>query len=171
MKSWLWGGVALWMAIVVAGSGLAWFAIDRAGRQVSTAEPLVPDRTGATSTPDTAAPSPTPTTHPTTPTSSTPTPTVPTPTAAPSRSPTTEHPRFRTWTGTAGSVTVSCSGSQSRLVGASPADGWRAERQESDDDISVTFERNEVEVEVQARCTASGPVFEVDSHTEDEGQE
>ena len=161
MKRWMWAGAALWLAIVGIGAGLAWIAIDGAGRQVTASEPLTPDRTSAASTPTTGLPSATPTE----PASG------PTPTTATSQPAPTDRPRFRTWTGAAGSVTVSCTGLRAQLKGATPADGWRVERTESGAEVRVRFERNEVETRVEARCSPSGPVFEVRTGAEDENED
>lgn len=192
MTRWIWGGVALWVAVVLIGSGLAWIAIDRAGQQVSSSVqsgpsgPSVPDAaapvsgTGSTARP-TGAPTATPTatvsSRPTTSATARPgnsptrTPSESTPSAAPDRpTPAADRPRVRTWTGAAGSLTVSCTGLRGEYISASPADGWRVERRDSGSRIRVTFERNESEVEVEARCASSGPVFDVDTRAEDENE-
>lgn len=140
MKKWVWGATTFWIAVVAAGSALAWFAIDGAGRQVTPAEPLTSTTPRPTAT--TALPS-----------------TSPAPTAPGA-------PRLGTWNGRAGTVTVGCSGRRGRLVAATPADGWRVEREDSASQVRVVFERSETEVRVRADCSAQGPGFHVETKGE-----
>lgn len=159
-----WGGTALWVLVVLAGSGVAWVAIDQAGQQVTVVGPsIVPSTRPVTAAPvrtpsSTAKPTRTATAAPSTRTSS---PTVrPSPSRASTPAPRT---RVRSWNGTAGTVTVSCTGAVLRLVGATPADGWRVEREASRSEITVKFERESAEIEVQARCAQGTPTFRAGS--------
>jgi hypothetical protein len=168
-----------WVGVVIAGSALTWVAINRAGDQVnggsgqSTTEPAVvttlgtapagtpvPSRTPSPGAPIATAPgSPR-----STPTSSATT-TRPSvrPTAKGSSSPSVRAER-RTWTGAAGFVTVSCTGRQARLEGASPSDGWSYEVGDAaGDSVEVKFEKGESEVQVHAACVGAVPRFEVES--------
>lgn len=142
VKKWVWGGATLWLVVVAAGSVLAWLAIDGAGRQVTPAEPL----TGATARPAATSAPPSPSG---------------TPTASAAA-------RLGTWNGRAGSMTVSCVGASGRLVGATPADGWRVERKDLGSQVRVLFERNDAEVRVRAVCSAQGPDFQVETKDERE---
>lgn len=166
--------VAAWVGVVLAGSGVTWVAIDRAGKQVTDgssglatqpavvgtvgAPPTAPEPTVATTT-GTPAPSASPS-------DGTPTPT----TAATTRSatPRTSAPPvrtvIRTWSGASGSVTVACTGDRGRLRGATPVDGWVVERNdEPDDEVEVKFEKGEVEIKVKATCVGGVPKFRVET--------
>lgn len=170
-----------WIGVVIVGSALTWVAIDRAGKQVTsssassaTTQPAVVGTIGsppiASSTPShSPTRGTTPSDHPTSPTQ---TATVP-PTHAPTKSsggstpkssaPAPARTEIRTWSGSAGSVTVSCTGRTVRFKGASPNDGWHVERgDDSGDSIEVKFERNETEVQVRATCSSGVPRFQVE---------
>jgi hypothetical protein len=71
-----------------------------------------------------------------------------------------------TWTGAAGTVTVSCRTGEARLQGATPADGYRVEVEQEDDAVEVQFQREhpEDEVHVRATCVNGQPRFDVDDH-------
>ena len=168
-----WGGAALWVVVVLAGSGVAWVAIDQAGQQVTVVGPsIVPSvraqtiapvpRTSHTPKPTRQATlTPTPA-----PASSSPArPTVrPTARPAPTKASTpASRTRVRSWNGAAGTVTVSCTGTDLRLIGATPADGWRVERETTRSEITVKFEQESREVHVQAHCSQGTPVFRVES--------
>ena len=104
-----------------------------------------------------------------------PTPSAPTSTphpasATPGRS--TTHPAApssptvatTTWSGEAGTVTVSCTGSTARVKGASPADGWHVEVDHGvGSEVEVTFHRNESEVQVKGTCVGGSPRLEAES--------
>lgn len=159
--------VTAWIGVVIAGSALTWLAIDSAGQQVTSSSSF----TATTPTPSpTQRPDETPTTAPAkpkrTPTrSSSPVPPqtrytwTPRPTPPPPlRSET------RTWTGTAGSLTVSCTGGTVRFLAASPNNGWQVERGDlSGDSIEVKFSRTGTQLQVQASCVQGVPAFQVDS--------
>jgi hypothetical protein len=69
----------------------------------------------------------------------------------------------RTWSGTGGSVTVSCRGGTIRLKGATPDDGWRVERGSAGpEEVEVTFDKEDAQVQVQSRCSDGRPVFRVE---------
>lgn len=169
--------VGAWLAVVVAGSALTWVAINRAGDQVTGGSDVATTQPGLVSTLGSApTASTTPSVGPTGPhatASTSRTPTSPRPTqlatprptpSAPRTSATVAHSETRTWTGTAGFVTVSCSGRQARLKGASPGDGWSYEVGDaSGDSVEVKFERGETEVQVHATCPGGTPEFQVES--------
>jgi len=177
--------VTSWIAVVIAGSALTWLAINRAGDQVSSAgdteatQPVVVGRVDAPpSAPPsrkptadaTAKPSPSATSSRTAAPAPTPS---PTPRAAPStpRAPAPSRSETRTWTGTAGFVTVSCTGSVARLQAASPNDGWSVERgDEAGDHVEVKFERDGVEVQVQALCVGGVPQFRAETGGDRSGE-
>lgn len=149
-----WGALMLWLVVVVAGSGLAWVAIDEAGRSVGSSEPTTAAPLPTASA--TRRPSTTPSTTRTPAPSHTRTPSTPTRTrpAAPER--------VRTWSGTPGSVTVACRGSVASLRSATPADGWRAEREDDVPGVQVKFEGSENSILVGATCDSGGvPRFRV----------
>lgn len=159
-------GIVLWCVTVAAAVGVGWGAIELVGDDVGpgpavTAPTVAPATTAAATSTPSATPSRRPSTSarptPSATRSASPTPTPRRTTAAPSA------PTVKTWTGAAGSVRVSCTGGVIKLVGATPADGWRVERAESGSDVDVRFERGESEVEVEARCGPNGPVFQVES--------
>lgn len=164
---------AAWVAIVLAGSGLTWVAIDRAGQQVTdgssglATEPAVVSTVGvAPSMPASSDPakttSPAPTTSGATPS---------TPPSSPTKRATTRPPApppartvTRTWSGAPGSVTVACTGVVGVLRGATPVDGWVVERNdEPEDEVEVKFEKGEVEIKVKATCVGGVPKFRVET--------
>jgi hypothetical protein len=174
--------VAAWVAVVIAGSGLTWIAIERAGDQVTAA----PESAGATQPPvlGTVGPAPTaavpsgtpsvPSPAATTPTHSSPPPSPSSPVARPSSQPTSAPPpaaraEVRTWSGSAGSLTVSCTGREVSFRSATPSDGWSFERGDSSgEDIEVTFKSGEGEVQVRATCSGGVPQFRVQSESDHE---
>ncbi|RNM15770.1 hypothetical protein EFL26_06190 [Nocardioides pocheonensis] len=179
--------VSLWVAIVIVGSAVTWLAIDRAGQQVTgrpsaseTKPPVVgtlgpaPVASALPSTPSPSSPAHTrtPTARPsrtpssTAPPSARPTGSGPTKQASPSTKTAAPAQRIetRTWTGSAGFVTVSCTGSLATLKGASPADGWSYERgDDSGDSVEVKFTNGGTEVQVHATCVGGTPQFHVES--------
>ncbi len=68
------------------------------------------------------------------------------------------------WRGAAGVVTVRCEPGRVRLLGATPADGYRLEVEQEDDVVQVHFEREHPsdEVQVRARCLNGTPRFDVE---------
>lgn len=155
-------GIVLWCVTVAAAVGVGWGAIELVGDDVGpgpsvTAPTTSPATTPAATSAPSAKPSRSPSARPTATRSATPAPTPRRTTAGPSVA------TVKTWTGTAGSVRVSCTGGVIKLIGATPADGWRVERAESGSDVDVRFERGESEVEVEAKCGTNGPVFRVES--------
>lgn len=168
-----------WVGVVLAGSGVTWFAIDRAGQQVTdgssglVTEPAVVSTVGAapigpaTSAPTTST-APTATTAPS-PTRSGATPSAPASSVTKRATPRTSAPPpartvTRTWSGTPGSVTVACTGSVGVLRGASPVDGWVVERDDHpEEEVEVKFEKSEVEIQVKASCVDGVPEFRVES--------
>jgi hypothetical protein len=174
--------VTVWVAVVIAGSALTWLAIDRAGQQVTgspTASETQPPVVGtigpapiSTASPSSRHSGGTPrSSGPAAPTSASPTAraTSAVPTKRPSSSATKTSsvaPRTvtRTWTGAAGFVTVTCSGAQATLKGASPADGWSYEPgDESGDSVEVKFSNGTTEVQVRGSCVGGTPQFTVES--------
>jgi hypothetical protein len=180
--------VSAWVAVVIAGSGLTWIAIERAGDQVT----VTPESADATRPPvlgtlgpaptvgTTATSSGTPSGTPTTATRpSSPSPVAPstrpgTTAPAPASSPKPPPPpaartEVRTWSGAAGSLTVSCTGAQLSFRSASPSNGWSLERDgSSNSEIEVTFKSGESEVQVRATCSGGVPQFRVESGTDHE---
>ncbi len=174
--------VTVWVAVVVAGSALTWVAIDRAGGQVTGSpglgetQPAVvgtvgpaPETTRKPSRRHSPTPSASPSGAQTPAGSSSPTHAAPTRTgSSPSKSsapPQASDPTVtRTWSGEAGSVTVSCSGRTVHFKSASPSDGWTFER--SDDtgsEIEVSFKKGGTEVHVKAICDGGVPQFRVEA--------
>ena len=171
--------VSAWVAVVIAGSALTWLAIDRAGQQVTgdgadatATEPAVVGTIGSAPL-TTRTPRPKPSVTPSRTSSAAPT-VSSSPTHAPPRStassPRTSSPQVRTetrtWSGAAGSVTVSCTGHTARFKGASPNDGWSVERGDTvGDSIEVKFEKNGTEVQVHASCVGGVPRFQTETST------
>jgi hypothetical protein len=175
--------VTAWVVVVIAGSALTWVAIDRAGNQVTgnpTQDQTQPAVVGTLGAAPTRSPKHGPRATRTSPTG-------PRATTLPSRTPsaaaTSTHPggspskttasspvqtETRTWSGAAGTVTVSCTGRTARLQGTSPGDGWHVEVGDSSGgEIEVTFKRNESEVQVKATCVGGVPRFQVESGSYD----
>ena len=72
----------------------------------------------------------------------------------------------RTWSGSSGRVTVTCTGSRVGLQSASPANGWRVEvGSRAGEEVEVTFRQSAGggEVQVQARCSGGTPAFGAES--------
>ena len=179
--------VAAWVAVVIAGSGLTWIAIERAGDQVTVA----PESADATRPPVLGTLGPAPTAGSTAPSKPSGTssavarPTSPAPTASSTRAGTTTAPapgpspksspqpaartEVRTWAGSPGSLTVACTGGQVSFRSASPSNGWSLERDGStDSELEVTFKSGESEVQVRATCSGGEPRFRVESGSDAE---
>ena len=165
-------GLLLWLTAVCTVAGLAWFAIDSAGKSV-TALPIAPSGVSdqiepepeptpslaPTSTSTTAPPtSPSPTgvstgavglsTEPPTATSTSPSPSR---TKSPSPSPTTSRPtpkpsppRTRTdsTSGFWGSVSAACTGGKLEYANAVPANDWSVTPTERQRNVSAKFQFN-----------------------------
>lgn len=190
MKARVLVGVVLWLGVVAVGSGITWLVIDQVGRQVAIEEangdsPVAgaavttpaPSASPSASAPPggSATPRPSPgSTRSTTPgavvTATPGTSTKPTaepPAAKPPRTPTPDTSRTvtRTWSGSGGRLTVSCTGARAALVSASPADGWRVEiGDRGPDEVEVEFKQGEegAETHVKSRCSAGEPRFSVE---------
>ncbi|MDX6375145.1 MAG: hypothetical protein QOD98_4133 [Nocardioidaceae bacterium] len=87
-----------------------------------------------------------------------------TPTSTPSPSTTPPGPSVDSWRGEAGVLTVSCSSSRIRLLGATPADGYRVEVEQEEHRVQAHFQREDPadEVQVMAHCSGGLPQFEVE---------
>jgi len=175
------GVAAIWLAAVAGVSVTAWLAIDRAGREVTSAgvsalPKVLISKATATTTPGQGPSSTDPTTKP--PASKTPTPSASNPsTVSSSPSPPSNGQtdavsstpvRDRTVTVVGGQVSVRCIGAALTLRIAQPDNGWRVELDRSDaGDVPVTFKNGDSEASgethVTAVCTAGTPVFTVDS--------
>lgn len=174
-------GVAMvWVAIVAGVSVTAWFAIDRAGRDITGGgvDALPPPTLGSalgTPTPE-GGPSPTEPTK----ASATPEPsatTAPSPSTAPSVSPAPSSPpapatisRDRTFSLDGGQVSVRCTGITIRLRIAQPDDGFRVDVERAGpEEVHVIFRRGDEEDEggaqVTAVCVAGTPALKVEDRT------
>ncbi len=70
----------------------------------------------------------------------------------------------RTWEGSAGSVTVRCSGQGASLQSASPDDGYGVEvGSRGPAEVEVTFKGGGREVQVKGTCAAGAPRFSTQS--------
>jgi hypothetical protein len=175
------GMAAIWLFAVVGVSATAWFAIDRAGRDIThasakTLPPVLPVLPVPTITP-TGAPEPTgtSTTPPATPKASVtpkswvaPKPSVtprhtrdpkhfatPTPSAAPtSTPPAPPTPQDRTKSVDGGLVSVRCTGSTIALLIAQPENGWSVQVNTYGQPIYVTFQTGEEESQSKIQVTA-----------------
>ena len=171
---------AIWLAAVVGVSATAWFAIDRAGRDITAGVvstlPAAPLKTPTMGSAPAPATTPTNTLSPATVDSPTPTPaTTPTPAATRTPTPTPRHrpsapatPRDRTITVTGGLVSVRCSGAVIGLRIAQPENDWRAQVDTTGSgQITVSFRRGDEEeqqtTQVSAVCAGGTPTFRVNS--------
>lgn len=151
-------GIALiWVATVAGVSGTAWFAIDRAGRNLtSDGVNAVPGSVG-TLVPSSPAPGST---------SATPGSTTPGPTT----------PRDRSANVTGGQVSVRCTGATILLRVAQPENGWRVDVDSSGpQEVDLSFARGLEDSEngdgdalqkseVRVVCSEGSPVFTVEDH-------
>jgi hypothetical protein len=182
-------GMATIWAVAIAGvSATAWFAIDRAGRDITNASVSTLVATPPLTTPTAAEPTDT---EPAPPPASTPAPSVaappratpatPTPTATPRRretrrrsatpatptpTPNPQTPQVRSVTVRGGQVTVRCMGTGIRLQVAQPENEWRVHVDTQSVRIVVTFRTGDEEegtrqTEVAAVCSRGIPVFDI----------
>ena len=136
--------VLAWVAVVAVASGVTWGVINAAGQQVLAGGELPAEvQSPATASPTHAVPPSAPAT-----------PTIPGP--APSQQ--------RTWEGSAGSVTVRCSGLGASLQSASPDDGYGVEvGSRGPAEVEVTFKGGGREMQVKGTCAAGTPRFSTES--------
>jgi len=163
-------GVLLWLLAVVTVAGLAWFAIDSAGKSVTALPVSAPEVAGpslpgdGTGPPDSAATSAPPTaaavgSGPADPNATgvstgvstsrsavgpatrSADPQSGTPGSKPPRS-TTPAPRVNSWTrkGPWGSITITCAGDRAALQSARPADQWQVKHVSSSGPVKVEVE-------------------------------
>lgn len=153
--------VLAWVLVVAGCSALVWFAISRAGAEVTgevsapalSDDPATPAGTPSVSSTGSGSHTTSPPDRPSTTDRPTTTdrPSTSTTTAEPSEPPEPSEPsdpsggsqggavqRSRTVAG--GSVTVSCQGSAISLIGASPAQGWSVQTKREPDRVEVEFE-------------------------------
>jgi pyruvate/2-oxoglutarate dehydrogenase complex dihydrolipoamide acyltransferase (E2) component len=168
--------VAGWVltALVATGAGIA--VIGLVGRtfaggpgDVLSAEEARDALARAEASPRPTRPSPGPSSSPAVPE---PTPTAsaeasprPTPEATPAPTPTAVS---RVITTRGGSVVARCQGGLVTLRSWSPAQGYEVDDVDPgpDESAKVTFESDRGEVEIEVRCSASGPVHTVETDTE-----
>ena len=165
------GIATIWLAAVAGVSATAWFAIDRAGRDIADASvstlpraPLNTPTLGSqpTETDGTPTPSATPTRVAT-----------PTPSATPTFSPTPAAPgtatatsQDRTISVAGGLVSVRCTGATIELTVAQPENEWRVHVDTSGaGQIAVSFQSGDEEAAtrtlVTAVCADGAPAFKV----------
>jgi len=157
------GIATIWLAAVTSVSATAWFAIDRAGRDLTGSTvstlPLAQLTTptpGSGSTTTEAAPH----TQATPQTSAAPKPSGP---PGPAATPT---PTARTVSVQGGQVTVTCTGATIRLRTAQPENDWRVQVDTSEPGrVGVRFRDDDEEesqrTDVAAVCASGVPVFTV----------
>ena len=159
------GIATIWLAAVAGVSATAWFAIDRAGRDITDAS--VSTLPGAPLNTPTLGSQPTETDG--TPTSSA-TPTrVATPTLSPTLTPAataTATPQDRTISVAGGLVSVRCTGATIELTVAQPENEWRVHVDTSGTgQIAVSFQSGDEEAvsrtQVTAVCADGTPAFKV----------
>jgi len=164
-------GAALWVLSVATVAGLAWFAIDSAGRSVSGSQNLTVAAANADGSSGSSAG-----TASTGPGRSIGT-AVSSSAAATTTSPAAPRPASqrvsRTLSGSMGRVTVTCAGAVASLESASPSSGWSVTvEKEGPQEVEVLFGHgSDPGVTVQAHCAAGAPVFTAATggETEDEG--
>lgn len=174
----------IWIASVAGVSFTAWFAIDRAGRDLAGAavgslRPITLNSALGTSTPGPPSPTDTATNEPGAkdPSASSTPPVSPAPSGSPKASVSPGPPgasasggsdrsswQDRTVSVTGGQVSVRCTGATIVLRIAQPGDGWRVEVGESTPTrVVVGFRRgneeNGVETKVTAVCASGTPSF------------
>lgn len=171
------GLAAIWVLAIAGVSATAWFAIDRAGRDLTSASmsslPPPPMTTPAPGEPTQTEPAPTPTSTPAPSVASPPSPSTPTTSTRGSRRP-SEEPRpstpptaqVRSVTVPGGQVTVRCVGPRIRLQVAQPENAWRVRVDTGSGRIEVTFQTGEEEegsrkTEVTAVCRRGIPDFDI----------
>jgi hypothetical protein len=175
------GMATIWVVAIAGVSATAWFAIDRAGRDITTASvstlvatPPLTTPTAAESTD--AEPAPTPASTPTASVAAPP-PATPARSATPrhrgsrrhSETPTPETSRtdqVRSVTVQGGQVTARCLETGIRLQVAQPENGWRVNVDGAESGrIVVTFRTGEEEETRQTRvtavCSRGIPVFDI----------
>jgi hypothetical protein len=162
---------SIWLATVAGASTLTWGVISATGASVGETVPLSAATISlptATQTTAETGESPSPSqTHP----SSTSKPTHK-PTTKPSSSPTSTNPTPATktgsWSGAAGEVIASCTGSVISQSSARPNDGYKVKREGEGTQLSVEFERtgsgedDAGEVHLKISCSDGVPVFRRD---------
>jgi hypothetical protein len=171
-------GVLAWTLVVAAVSGVAWLAIDRAGREVLGPTSL--PGAGAAAGPTTVGSGPGPSPD----ASRSPGGASPTPTPDPTRSPTgtseaspsaSGQPagpgaRTRTVSVDGGRFAVTCEGRRVSLRYATPQEGWKVEvSDEGPEKVEVHFVQRsggEGECEYTARCEGGSPRVQGDEHGE-----
>ena len=175
------GMATIWVVAIAGVSATAWFAIDRAGRDITNASmnTLVatpPLTTPSAAQPTEAKPARTPTSTPTASVASPP-PATPVPSATArhrqwhrhSETPTPSASRtgqVRSVTVQGGQVTARCLGTGIRLQVAQPENGWRVQVDYAGSrHIIVTFRTGEEEetrqTQVAALCNRGIPVFDI----------
>ncbi len=138
-------GALVWVGVVAVVAALVWVVITRAGAGVAGDDGLG----------DTGSPAPVGSG-----TSSTRTPTPSEPTTRVNPDP---KPVQRTARGAGGTVTVSCTGTLARLVGATPTGGYGTEVEDSGPDrVRVDFESEESRTRIEASCVDGSPSFSVE---------
>ncbi|HZX99511.1 MAG TPA: hypothetical protein VFE92_08495 [Dermatophilaceae bacterium] len=185
------GMAAIWLVAVAGVSATAWLAIDRAGRDITTASvstlsaPLntptrdSEPRSTATPTPTpSATPTPTPDAFPTATPDAFPSPSVapapatprpaasPTPTITARRAPPAPTPQDKTISVTGGLVSARCTGATIALRIAQPQNDWRVQVDASGgQQIAVSFQTGEDDsarnTQVTAVCQNGAPTFTV----------
>jgi hypothetical protein len=184
------GLVLIWLVTVAGVSATAWFAIDRAGRNITgggsevnpasvgtalatTTPPTSPSATPnpGSSSPQPRSPSPQPgTSSPQPGTSGSPTPRSTAPQTGTTDTPTR---RDRSISVAGGQVSVRCTGATILLRIAQPDNGWRVEVKESGPgEVKARFEggsdnsedSSERETRVEAVCVNGAPAFTVENH-------
>jgi hypothetical protein len=163
------GLVAAWVAVVALASSLAWFAIERAGREVLTGPSVALDVDGGTTAEPAVTTSSTPTARPT-----------PKPASKPSSSsgssgssgsrpggPSSSRPQQvsvdRSVVVTGGAVGVRCTGSTAKLRYAQPAAGYTVTVKDNGPQrVEVEFTNPSRGTRVRAECSAGAPQFSSD---------
>ena len=159
-------GVAAWVLLAVAASGVAWAAVGVVADEGDPRAPVaVPSRTppggspDTSTTPETSGSQATPDTTGSTESPDTPEPTETAPSATALGS--------RTLSSTGGTVAVECTGSETvRMLYATPANGWRITvESRGPDDVEVEFVRGDSELRTRAGC--DGGAVDADVETSD----
>jgi hypothetical protein len=156
---------AVWLATVVIASSATWAVISATGTRVGQSIPLsAPPSVASNPTPAPSTASATPNA---TPTKAATTPTTAKPShSRPTSDPSQEQTVTGSWSGEAGTVTASCTGSVVSLVSAVPAVGYRAQVDGGGSrPLEVEFESSageDHEAHLKVSCADGKPVFRRD---------
>jgi len=152
-------GIAAWVLLAVAASGVAWAAVGVVADEGDPRAPVaMPSQEQPPASPDSSDTSETPHTEDTP---------VPGTSQTPETEPSGGALGSRTLSSAGGTVAVECTGSETvRMLYATPANGWRiAVESRGPDEVEVEFVRGDSELRTRAGC--GGGAVDADVETSD----